>query len=122
MVSVDYQQASIVFPVNPLADRLSNRFQTFLQYNGWVTCPKGGLNRGGRYGTLFEVDINDRYTPYRGLLRLAWWQILAIDAKLSSLCSYTEENGGEARLVIIVKKGKIRHIERVLSDELTPQS
>ena len=62
----------------------------------------------------------NNYQPARGLLRLTWPQIELIDAKVSSLCAFTEENGGEARLVIVIKKGKVRFVETVESEELRP--
>jgi len=60
------------------------------------------------------------YRPAQGLLRLTWPQVEQIDAKISSLCAYTEETQGEARLVIVIKKGKVRFIESVASEEFAP--
>jgi len=66
-------------------------------------------------------STNDYQPPAKGLLRLTWPQIEMIDAKVSSLCGFTEENGGEARLVIVIKQGKVRFIETVSSEQLLPK-
>jgi hypothetical protein len=63
------------------------------------------------------------YRPAKGLLRLTWPQVEQIDAMVSSLCALTEQNGegDEARLVLVVKRGKLKYAERpVLSTELRP--
>ncbi|MCB0190616.1 MAG: hypothetical protein KDJ65_01585 [Anaerolineae bacterium] len=54
--------------------------------------------------------------PAKGLTRLWWSLIEDLDAKASSLCSLTEASKGEARLVIVIKNGKIRFIEQVISE------
>lgn len=66
-----------------------------------------------------EIPTNG-HRPAKGLLRLTWPQVEMIDAKISSLCGFTEEGGGEARLVVVIKKGKVRFVEMVLSEELSP--
>lgn len=66
-------------------------------------------------------DINaNGYRPAKGLLRLTWPQVETIDAKLSSLCAYTEQTGSQAELKIVVKNGKIRFVEMTISEELNP--
>jgi hypothetical protein len=64
-------------------------------------------------------DRNRRVPPAKGLTCLTWPQVEQIDAKLASLCSFTK-NGSEARLVVIVKNGKIRFIEETTSEVLSP--
>jgi len=67
-----------------------------------------------------ELAPTNGYRPAKGLLRLTWPQIETIDAKLSSLCAYTQDSGGQAELKIIVKSGKIRFVEMTTSEELSP--
>lgn len=66
-------------------------------------------------------STNPENGPAPGLLRLTRHQVEAIDAKVSSLCALTEQNGGEARVVIIIRKGVARFVEMSLSEELTPR-
>lgn len=54
--------------------------------------------------------------PAKGLTRLWWSLIEDLDAKISSLCALTEASGGEARLVVVIKAGKIRFIEQTISE------
>lgn len=67
------------------------------------------------------MDLSSNgYRPAKGLLRLTWPQIEQIDAMVSSLCGLTE-GGGEARVTLIIKNGRLRFAERpVLSEELRP--
>jgi hypothetical protein len=67
-----------------------------------------------------DITTTNGYRPAKGLLRLTWPQIETIDAKISSLCAFTEESSGEAELVIKIKKGKVRFVEMRLSEELSP--
>lgn len=57
--------------------------------------------------------------PAKGLTRLWWSLIEDLDAKISSLCALTEASGGEARLVVVIKAGKIRFIEQTVSEAAT---
>ncbi len=67
-----------------------------------------------------DISANG-FRPAKGLMRLTWPQIEKIDAVVSSLCGWTEETGGEAKVTLIIKKGKLRFVERpVLSEELFP--
>ena len=67
-----------------------------------------------------DISKPEGYRPAKGLLRLTWPQVETIDAKLSSLCAYTEAGGSQAELKIIVRNGKIRFVEMTISEELSP--
>jgi hypothetical protein len=62
----------------------------------------------------------NHHPPAQGRLRLTEAQINDIDIKLSSLCAYTEQTGGEARLTIVVKRGKVRFVEMTTSEQVSP--
>jgi hypothetical protein len=66
-----------------------------------------------------EIPANG-FKPAKGLLRLTWPQVELIDAKISSLCAFTEQTGGEARLVVVIKRGIPRFVEMTHSEELSP--
>ena len=54
----------------------------------------------------------EHYRPGNGLLRLTWPQIEAIQAKYARLWVFVSEQGdAEARLILVVKKGKVRFVE-----------
>lgn len=67
-----------------------------------------------------DLGDDDNFRPARGLRRLTWPQVERIDALISSLCKLTYD-GGEARIVLVIRNGKLRFAERpVLSEELRP--
>jgi hypothetical protein len=58
------------------------------------------------------------HRPAQGLLRLTWPQVEEIRRLYSLLCAFLAENGqAEARLSIIVKRGKVRFAELELPAE-----
>jgi hypothetical protein len=44
--------------------------------------------------------------PAKGLTQLTWAQVEELDAKIRSLCVYTEATGQEIHLPIIIRNGK----------------
>lgn len=44
--------------------------------------------------------------PARGLTQLTWKQVEELDAKIRSLCAYSEMTGEEIHLPIIIRNGK----------------
>ncbi len=60
------------------------------------------------------------YQPAKGLVRLTWPQVEAIDARVSQLCVLTEQSQGEARVVLVIRRGQVRFVEQTTSEELTP--
>ncbi len=44
--------------------------------------------------------------PAAGLLQLTWAQVEELDAKIASLCAYTEASGEEIHLPLIIRNGK----------------
>lgn len=70
---------------------------------------------------MAEPGTNGRYPPAKGLLRLTWEQVQAIDAKVSSLCGFTEDGELEASLVITIKRGHVDCIQMTTSEKLRPK-
>lgn len=57
----------------------------------------------------------------KGLTKLTWSQIEKIDLKVSSLCALTSQTeNSEARLVLVIRRGKLRFAEMRVSEELSP--
>ncbi len=44
--------------------------------------------------------------PAPGLMQLTWTQVLELDAKIRSLCAYSEQTGEEVQLPIVIRNGK----------------
>jgi len=66
-----------------------------------------------------ETSANG-HLPAEGKKALPWETVKDIDAKLCSLCVFTSETGGEARLALVITwLGKIE-MKMILSEELSP--
>lgn len=67
-----------------------------------------------------EVELPAGNIPRRGLGQMPDALLLQIDAMLSSLCGFTEQVGGEARLVLAFSTRSAVRMRMVLSHELAP--
>lgn len=66
---------------------------------------------------MHQITANGR--SERNLKTLSWYQVETIDVKISSLCSFTAETGGAARLVLRWREGRL-FAETRESQELHP--
>jgi hypothetical protein len=66
-----------------------------------------------------EVELPAGNIPRRGLGQMPDALLLQVDARLSSLCGFTE-HGGEARLVLAFSTRSAMKMRMVLSQELAP--
>ena len=68
-----------------------------------------------------ENENGRTYPPAaQGLKRLTWAQVELIDAKISSLCAFTEDGQVEAHLVIRIRRGRVDFVEMTTSERLAP--
>jgi hypothetical protein len=77
------------------------------------------VKRGHPRFAELETSANG-HLPAEGKKALPWETVKDIDAKLCSLCAFTSETGGEARLVLVITwLGEIQ-MKMILSEELSP--
>lgn len=59
--------------------------------------------------------------PARGLQQLTWAQVETLDAKVRSLCAYTEQVGVEVILPIVIRNGRPVQVgEPLLLEKFSP--
>lgn len=77
------------------------------------------VKRGHPRFAELETSANGKL-PTEGKKALPWEKIIEIDARLCSLCAFTAETGGEARLILTITwLGEIK-MTMILSEELSP--
>lgn len=68
-----------------------------------------------------DISSSGGYRPATGLSRLTWAQVEKLDAVVKAMCELTARDDSEARVVLVVKRGRLRFVERpMVSEELRP--
>lgn len=61
------------------------------------------------------------YQPARGLKKLTWAQVEAIDKIIAELCRLTGDNNGDAEMTVEIKRGALRRIRQpVMTVDVKP--